>query len=174
MCDVRLFRSGFLDYQLARNIWEMPYNDEMFLNNAAYHLQQCVEKITKGALECTGVTVPNTHRLSKLFSMVQNNGANLVITEWMDDHAEMLSEWEAESRYNMDFLVEKRKLKKALEKTEEFLRINGIWEELRTELQDKKTRQRLLQCMPTDKRDCSDFELNCYFIMFARKLNISG
>ena len=174
MCDVRLFRSGFLDYQLARNIWEMPYNDEMFLNNAAYHLQQCVEKITKGALECTGVTVPNTHRLSKLFSMVQNNGANLVITEWMDDHAEMLSEWEAESRYNMDFLVEKRKLEKVLEKTEEFLRINGIWEELRTELQDKKTRQRLLQCMPADKRDCSDFELNCYFIMFARKLNTPG
>lgn len=174
MCDVRLFRSGFLDYQLARNIWQMPYNDEMFLNNAAYHLQQCVEKITKGALECTGVTVPNTHRLSKLFSMVQNNGATLMITEWMDDHAEMLSEWEAESRYNMDFLVEKRKLEKALEKTEEFLRINGIWEDLRTELRDEKTRQRLLQCIPMNKRDCSDFELNCYFIMFARKLNTSG
>lgn len=174
MCDVRLFRSGFLDYQLARNIWQMPYNDEMFLNNAAYHLQQCVEKITKGALECTGVTVPNTHRLSKLFSMVQNNGATLMITEWMDDHAEMLSEWKAESRYNMDFLVEKRKLEKALEKTEEFLRINGIWEDLRTELRDEKTRQRLLQCIPMNKRDCSDFELNCYFIMFARKLNTSG
>lgn len=38
MCDVRLFKSGFLDYQLACNIWEMPYNDEMFLNHAAYHL----------------------------------------------------------------------------------------------------------------------------------------
>lgn len=114
MCDVRLFRSGFLDYQLAKNIWTVPYNDEMYLNNAAYHLQQCVEKITKGALECTGVTVPNTHRLSRLFSMVKNNGAELILPEWLEDHAEMLSEWEAESRYNMDFVVEKQKLEKKI------------------------------------------------------------
>lgn len=172
MCDVRLFRSGFLDYCLARNIWKMPYNDEMFLNNAAYHLPQCVEKITKGALECTGITVPNTHRLPKLFDMARNNGAGLIITEWMDDHAEMLSEWEAESRYNMDFLVEKRKLEKALEKTDEFLKINGIQDSLRAELRDEKIKQKLLQCIPLNKRDCcSDFELNCYFIMFAKKIN---
>ncbi|MGN0292536.1 MAG: hypothetical protein ACI4D3_00870 [Lachnospiraceae bacterium] len=42
--------------------------------------------------------------------MVMNHGANLIITDWIDDHSEMLSEWEAETRYNMDFLVEKRKL----------------------------------------------------------------
>ena len=170
MCDVRLFRSGFLDYQLAKNIWEKPYNDEMYLNNAAYHLQQCVEKITKGALECTGVTVPNTHRLSRLFSMVKNNGANLILTEWLDDHSEMLSEWEAESRYNMDFLVEKQKLERALGEVEKFLKVNGISEELRTELQNDETCQKLLSFLPKDRRNCSNFELNCLYIMFAKKL----
>ena len=68
----------------------------------------------------------------------------------------MLSEWEAESRYNMDFLVEKRKLEKALEKTEEFLRINGIWEDLRTELRDESIdftpsrlkKQEISSCLP--------------------------
>ncbi len=170
MCDVRLFRSGFMDYQLAKNIWEKPYNDEMYLNNAAYHLQQCVEKITKGALECTGVTVPNTHRLSRLFSMVKNNGANLILTEWLDDHGEMLSEWEAESRYNMDFLVEKQKLERALGEVKKFLKVNGISEELRTELQNDETCQKLLSFLPKDRRDCSNFELNCLYIMFAKKL----
>lgn len=170
MCDVRLFRSGFLDYQLAKNIWEKPYNDEMYLNNAAYHLQQCVKKITKGALECTGVTVPNTHRLSRLFPMVKNNGANLILTEWLDDHGEMLSEWEAESRYNMDFLVEKQKLERALGEVEKFLKVNGISEELRTELQNDETCQKLLSFLPKDRRDCSNFELNCLYIMFAKKL----
>lgn len=174
MCDVRLFKSGFLDYQLACSIWEMPYNDEMFLNHAAYHLQQCVEKITKGALECVGVTVPNTHRLSRLFSMLENNGSKLILTEWLDDHAEMLSEWEAESRYNMDFLVEKRKLEKALKMVGEFLKENGIQEELRTELKDENRKQQLLTHLPKDKRDCSDFDLNCYYIVFQKKLSINN
>ena len=29
----------------------------LILNNAAYHLQQTVEKVLKGALECVGITV---------------------------------------------------------------------------------------------------------------------
>lgn len=170
MCDVRLFKSALMDYQVAKTICHTPYNDEMFLNSAAYHLQQCVEKTAKGALECVGVTVPNTHRISKLFQMVKNNGANLVLTDWIDDHAEMLSEWEAETRYNMDFLVEKRKLDIALEKIGEFLEENGIQETLREELKADEAKEKLLGFLPEGKRECSDFELNCYYIMFAKRL----
>ena len=57
MCDIRLFRSARIDFEMAHVLWERPYNDEMILNNAAYHLQQAVEKVLKGALECVGVTV---------------------------------------------------------------------------------------------------------------------
>lgn len=49
MCDVRLFRSAFIDYLTAKQIYENPYNDELYLNNAAYHLQQAVEKTLTGA-----------------------------------------------------------------------------------------------------------------------------
>ncbi len=66
MCDIRLFRSARMDYETAVMIWQSLYNDEMILNNAAYHLQQAVEKVLKGALECVGVTVPNTDKISKL------------------------------------------------------------------------------------------------------------
>ena len=59
MCDIQLFRSARIDFEKAHVLWERPYNDEMILNNAAYHLQQAVEKVLKGALECVGVTVPN-------------------------------------------------------------------------------------------------------------------
>lgn len=54
-----------------------------------------------------GVTIPNTHRISKLVKMISDNGANLTVTDWVDDHSEMLGEWEVQSRYDMDFLVEK-------------------------------------------------------------------
>ncbi|MCD7765295.1 MAG: HEPN domain-containing protein [Lachnospiraceae bacterium] len=170
MCDIRLFRSARMDYETAQMIWREQTADEMILNNAAYHLQQAVEKILKGALECVGVTVPYSHKISRLVSMITNNGANLVITDWLDDHAEMLSEWETETRYNMDFLVEKRKLDKAMEEVRIFMEINGIKDELRSELQDPKKKARLLQCLPEEKRNCSAFELNCYYILFKKKL----
>ena len=170
MCDIRLFRSARLDYETAKKLWETAWEDEMILNNAAYHLQQAVEKILKAALECVGVTVPNTHKITRLLSMITANGAGLVITDWIDDHSEMLSEWEAETRYNMDFIVEKRKLDRAMEEIEIFFRLNGIQKELRPELQDQAVREKLLRCLPESRRECSDFELNCYYLMFRKRM----
>ncbi len=172
MCDVRLFRSAKMDYETAVMIWRNPYNDEMILNNAAYHLQQAVEKIIKGALECVGVTVPNTHKISKLVKLVSDHGASLILTDWVDDHSEMLSAWEAQTRYDMDFLVEKRKLDVALKEVKAFFEINGIQDEPRKELEDSAVKESLLECLPKEKRDCSDFELNCYYIMFKKKMKI--
>ncbi|MCC8046388.1 MAG: HEPN domain-containing protein [Clostridiales bacterium] len=170
MCDIRLFRSARMDYRTAEMIWQEQANDEMILNNAAYHLQQTVEKVLKGALECVGVTVPYSHKISKLVAMVFHDGANLTITDWLDDHAEMLSEWETETRYNIDFLVEKRKLDRAMEEVRNFMEINGIKDSLREELLDSEKKAKLLLCLPEEKRNCSDFELNCYYILFKKKL----
>lgn len=170
MCDIRLFKSAYMDYQAAVKLYKEPFSDEMFLNISAYHLQQCVEKILKGALECVGVTVPNTHRITKLLQMITHNGANLIVTDWIDDHAEMLSEWEAESHYNMDFVVEKRKLDRAVTEIGNFLKTNGIDKQLRVQLQEPAVKRKLVSYLPQDQRDCSDFDLNCYYIMFAKKL----
>ena len=82
----------------------------------------------------------------------------------------LLEEWEAQSRYDMDFLVEKRKLDAAVREVKAFLDVNGIHKELRNELQDSAVKKRLLKCLPENKRDCSDFELNCYYIMFKKKI----
>ena len=159
-----------MDFETAKTLWKATWDDEMILNNVAYHLQQAVEKTLKGALECVGVTVPNTHKITKLLSMIENNGANLIVTDWIDDHSEMLSEWEAESRYNMDFLVEKRKLDRAMEEVENFFCENGIQKELRRELQAAGIKEKLLKCLPESGKGCSDFELNCYYIMFKKKI----
>lgn len=170
MCDVRLFRSAWMDYLTAKQIYDVPYNDEMYLNNAAYHLQQCVEKTLKGALECVGITVPNMYKITKLIDMIRHHGSPLIITEWLDDHSEMLSSWEAETRYNMDFVVEKRKLDTAIREIASYLEINGIRETLREELSDSDRRRKLLLCLPESRRNCTDFELNCYYLMFQKKL----
>ena len=75
-------------------------------------------------------------------------------------------------RYNIDFVVEKRKLDKEIKEIGKFLQINGISEKLREELQYGKVREKLLSFLPAGKRECSDFELNCYYIMFAKRLKI--
>ena len=54
MCEIILFRKALRDYDLSVLIMETYFNDELGLNNAAYHLQQCVEKVLKGYLECVG------------------------------------------------------------------------------------------------------------------------
>lgn len=170
MCDIRLFRSARMDYETAKMIWENPYYDEMILNNAAYHLQQAIEKVLRGALECIGVAVPNTHKITKLLKMISDHGASLILTDWIDNHSAMLSEWEAAARYDMDFLVEKRKLDTAMAEVNNFLVANGIRDTLRDELQDPDIQKRLLACLPEAKRACNVFELNCYYIMFQQKL----
>ena len=170
MCDIRLFRSAKMDYETAAMIWRTPYNDERILSKAAYHLQQAVEQVLTGALECVGIPVPNTHKISKLVKMISDHGANLILTDWIDDHSEMLGEWEAQTRYDMDFLVEKRKLDAAMNEIRIFLDVNGIKDELREEFRDAAVRERLLECLPESKRECSDLELNCYYIMFKKKI----
>lgn len=50
--------------------------------------------------------------------------------------------------------------------------MNGIRDELRNELADEAVKEKLLLCIPEDKRNCSDFELNCYYMMFKRKIMI--
>ena len=171
MCDIRLFKSARADLAAAESLWQMPSNDELILNIVAYHLQQSVEKLLKAALECTGVTVPNTHKIDRLVKMVYDNGAYLAVTDWIDSHAEMLSSWEAESRYDMDFLVEKRKLDTALKEVRTFFDDNGIRDEIREELKDPAVKAQILECIPVSKRDCSDFELNCYYILFHKSMH---
>ena len=118
--------------------------------------------------------MPNTHKITKLLSMITDNGGGLVITDWIDDHSEMLSEWEAETRYNMDFMVERRKLDRAMEEIGLFFRQNGIQKQLRPELQDGAVREKLLRCLPESRRECSDFELNCYYLMFRKRVEAMG
>lgn len=128
------------------------------------HLQKYLTPIgdENSEFEVVGVPVTNTHKISKLVKMISDNGTNLIITDWIDEHSEMLGEWEAQTRYDLDFLVEKRKLDTAIGEVQTFLSVNGIQSELREELCDSAKKEKLLKCLPENKRGCSVFELNCY------------
>lgn len=126
MCDIRLFRSAYTDFELAREIFQIPRNDEAFLNGIAYHLQQSVEKLLKAFLECKGVTVSNPHDIYKLVRMSRQNGSNIVLTSWLEDRADTLTCWETDTRYNIDYSVEAQKVQEGIEEIRVLFEMNGI------------------------------------------------
>lgn len=113
------------------------------MNGIAYHLQQSVEKLLEAFLECKGVTVPNTHDIYKLVRMSRQNRSNIVLTSWLEDRADTLTRWEMATRYNMDYSVEAQKVQEGLEEIRVLFEMNGIKEELRTELKDEGVKRRL-------------------------------
>lgn len=170
MCDIRLFRSAYTDFELAKEISKIPRNDEAFLNGIAYHLQQSVEKLLKAFLECKGVTVPNTHDIYKLVRMSRDNGSNVILTSWIDERADTLTRWEMDTRYNMDYSVEAEKVKEGLDEIGTFFEINGLKKKLRTELLNETIKRKLVAFFPKDFKPSDDFEWNCYYQIYRKQL----
>ncbi|MCD7833869.1 MAG: HEPN domain-containing protein [Lachnospiraceae bacterium] len=170
MCDIRLFRRAWLDYRTAANLLAVSENDEAYMNNVAYHLQQAVEKTLKAFLECIGVTVLNTHDIDKLIRMSENNGSCVTITDWIKEKTDMLTRWGTDTRYDIDYCVEKKKAAAGLEEVRNFLETNGLKKELREELRADGTRQQLRTFFPKAYEPQDDFEWNCYYQIYKKKL----
>ena len=49
MCAVDYFKAAYRDYKSALALYKVFKNDEMYMNNIAYFLQQSVEKTLKEA-----------------------------------------------------------------------------------------------------------------------------
>lgn len=170
MCDIRLFRRAYLDYRAAFNLLNTPENDEAYMNTVAYHLQQAVEKTLRAFLECVGVTVPNTHDIDKLVRMSKNNGSQAILTDWIEDKADMLTRWEADTRYDIDYCVEKEKVQSGILEVKLFLDLNGLKEEMRDELKNLEVKRRLSSFFPKKYCPENDFEWNCLYQIFRRRL----
>lgn len=167
MCDIRYFKRALSLYGTASREYSVGCIDEYAMNTVAYSLQQVVELVLKCHLEFVGVTVPSTHDISKLVRMCKNNGAGVIITEWIDDNSEKLTMWEAQTRYNMDFFVEGAKARVALQKIKEFMDENYITKEEVPEVQCNLVALRRL--LPRDLK-VEGFEYNLYFSLFKKSL----
>ncbi|MCD8023335.1 MAG: HEPN domain-containing protein [Lachnospiraceae bacterium] len=170
MCDIRLFKRAWLDYKAAESLLAVPQNEEANMNYVAYHLQQAVEKSLKAFLECVGVTVPNTHDIDKLVRMSKNNGSAVEITDWIEEKADMRTRWETDTRYDIDYFVEKKQATAGLEEIGKYLEINGLKETLREELESEEIKNRLRRFFPKNFEPGSNFEWNCYYQIYRKRL----
>ena len=98
----------------------LAYFDEKHIkdmkNIAAYHLQQAAEKLIKYQIykqtSKTNDRKMYTHDLIKLMDYADSEGIVLEIPDYIRDHANRITEWEAESRYDLRFSIRADTLKK--------------------------------------------------------------
>lgn len=88
-------------------------------NIAAYHLQQAAEKLIKyqiyQSLESTDNRSMYTHDLSKLLDYAEAEGLELIVPDYIRNHANQITDWEAGSRYDFSFVCRIDTLKKCYE-----------------------------------------------------------
>lgn len=169
MCDIRFFKAAYHNYEVAARLMQYYQSDELYLNDVAYNLQQCIEKTLKAFLECKGVTVPQTHSVRKLLLMSENNGSAVVVTDWIRENMYEIEAWEAETRYNFDICLEAERIRKGLEEVQSFLNINYLKKNLDSEV-TAEVKEKLLQKMPRNLEVRDDFEWNCYYAIFRKRL----
>ncbi|MBO2516217.1 MAG: hypothetical protein CW338_02930 [Clostridiales bacterium] len=109
-----LYDKALSNYSSARVLREHLSTDEGQLNVIAYLLQQSLELTLKYLLEQNGVEYPKTHDIEQLIRLGKKEDAPLYLTEYIEDHAEMFSQWEAKTRYIVGYMVEIEKIDRAI------------------------------------------------------------
>ena len=116
-----LFDKARTNYEVAAILLANSGDDEAFLNQAGYHLQQAVELAIKFELEISGVEYVKTHDIDQLIRLAKNNKVDLHLPEYIEDHSEMFSAWESKTRYILGYLIEREKIEKSLAAVETML-----------------------------------------------------
>lgn len=169
MCDIRFFKSAYHCYDVAVKLMKYYEQDEMYLNDVAYNLQQCVEKTLKAFLECKGVTVPQTHNIHKLISMSKNNGSVVRISDWIEQNQYEIETWESNTRYNFDISLEFERIQLGLQEVKRFLDMNHMSYILNPDITDDMKRK-LRAKFPKNLIVRDAFEWNCYYNIFKKQL----
>lgn len=93
----------------------------MFLNIIGDHLQRSAELCLKYQLEKEGIEYPKTHNIDQLIRIGRENNADIIVTDYVHEHSEMLTLWEAQTGYVIGYRLELRKTEAALNGVRKFL-----------------------------------------------------
>ena len=122
MNNETLFDKAKQNLKVAESIYStIAINDEAYLNYVGYHIQQALELSIKYMLEMNGVNYPKTHDIDQLIRLANINNVELYLNEYIDDHSEMFSLWEARTHYILNYRIEKRKIERSLTETKSYL-----------------------------------------------------
>lgn len=98
------------------------YNDDdkAIRLQAAYHMQQAVEKIIKLKAEIEDVNLWG-HDIDVLIRKCDEAGIDIAVPKYIRDHADMITHWEAECRYYPVKVVRRDVIKRVYDISEMWL-----------------------------------------------------
>ncbi len=93
-----------------------PRRAKYIKGTAGYHLQQAAEKMIKIQLYDSGKPLNNSriyrHSLDDLIIYAASIGLQLIVPPYINKHKTVISDWEAQGRYDVHFVVRIDQLKK--------------------------------------------------------------
>ena len=81
--------------------------DKAKQNYVGYHLHQAVEIAIKYELSIHAVPYQKIHDITQLIQLANQNGVDLDLPEYIDEHSEMFTLWESRTRYIINYRLEK-------------------------------------------------------------------
>jgi len=106
------------DLKIALDNYES--SDKAMRLQAAYHMQQAVEKTIKLKAEICGLNLWG-HDIDILIKKCDDNSVDISIPKYIRDHADMITHWEAECRYYPVKTVRKDTIKRVYDITQQWL-----------------------------------------------------
>ena len=116
-----LLDKAYINYLTSSHLYTLSLDDDAYINIIAYHLQQALELAIKFVLEQNGVEYPRTHDIEQLVLIANKENVDLKLTEYIDDHQETFSSWEAKTRYVLNYYVDIKKIEKSLPEVKSYL-----------------------------------------------------
>lgn len=115
--DILMVKHALQDYKENPKIKDIK-------NMAAYHIQQAVEKLIKYQIYQTSQQVNNrqlyTHNIGVLIEYAKKENLRIVIPQYVERNCEIITKWEAGSRYDLHFSVRIDTLEKMLSIVEQW------------------------------------------------------
>ena len=117
--DQKLYKGLILaDLKIVESFYDN--SDKALKLQAAYHMQQAVEKTIKLKAEIKGVNLWG-HNINKLIKSCDDNAVDIGIPRYIKENAIKISSWETEGRYYPIKVVRKDSIKKVYDVTLEWL-----------------------------------------------------
>ena len=101
----KLLARAKVKYKNALNDYYQLSLDDAYVDDCCYNLQQCIEYCLKYIVELNGENYIENHDVRAQLNKLKELDVKLPFEEEIRKNASLLNSWEAESRYNDDFIA---------------------------------------------------------------------
>ena len=133
--NITLLQRAEKDFFTAELLFANRGEDELLIDNIAYHIQQGIEKCLKFRIQLAGEDYPNTHSIKHLINILDNN--DIEVPDWITDNHYILTSYATQTRYSTSVVSTLREIKTFMEEGKKYAEnLNGFRET--NALSDKK------------------------------------